>query len=138
MKTYYEVLGVRRNATTADISTAYRSLVAKYHPDRYEGNALQELAEEKLKALNEAHEVLSKPNLRREYDAALDGRGPPMPTQSDRAPAHQPPPMALIVARWIVLGLMMLLVLRVFRDPRLFGIVLAGWVAWRIVRWRRG
>ena len=45
----YEVLGVRQGASEAEIKEAYRNLVKKYHPDKYQGNPLAGLAEEKLK-----------------------------------------------------------------------------------------
>ena len=44
----YEVLGVRQGASEAEIKEAYRNLVKKYHPDKYQGNPLAGLAEEKL------------------------------------------------------------------------------------------
>ena len=62
---YYEVLGVPRDATTADIKKAYRALARKYHPDVNPGN---KEAEEKFKEINEAHEVLSNSEKRAKYD----------------------------------------------------------------------
>ncbi len=56
----YEVLGVDRTATQEEIRTAYRALVKKYHPDKYQGNPLADLAEEKLQEINEAYDVLTK------------------------------------------------------------------------------
>ncbi|GFR35515.1 J domain-containing protein [Thermobrachium celere] len=58
MKNPYEVLGVDKNASMEDIKRAYRELVKKYHPDRYHDNPLKELAEEKLREINEAYEYL--------------------------------------------------------------------------------
>lgn len=55
----YEVLGVRQGASEAEIKEAYRNLVKKYHPDKYQGNPLAGLAEEKLREVNEAYEMLS-------------------------------------------------------------------------------
>lgn len=60
MKDPYEVLGVSRNASIDDIKRAYRELVKKYHPDKYQDNPLRELAEEKLREINEAYEYLLK------------------------------------------------------------------------------
>ncbi len=56
----YKVLGVSEDATQEEIRAAYRDLVKKYHPDKYTDNPLKELANEKLKEINEAYETLSK------------------------------------------------------------------------------
>lgn len=64
-KDYYEVLGVERGASEADLKKAFRKLAMKYHPDRNPGD--QE-AEKKFKELNEAYEVLSDPKKRQAYD----------------------------------------------------------------------
>ena len=45
----YKILGVGRDSTEDEINTAYRKLVKQYHPDRYVGNPLAELAAEKIK-----------------------------------------------------------------------------------------
>lgn len=60
MRNPYEVLGVRDGASEEEIKKAYRELVKKYHPDQYQDNPLSELAEEKLKELNEAYDILTK------------------------------------------------------------------------------
>ncbi len=65
MTEYYEILGVPRNATQADIKKAFRSLALKYHPDRNPGD---KEAEEKFKEINEAYSVLSDPEKRANYD----------------------------------------------------------------------
>lgn len=62
---YYEVLGVNRSASDAEIKKAYRRLAMKHHPDRNEGD---EGAEAKFKEAKEAFEVLSNPNKRSAYD----------------------------------------------------------------------
>ena len=62
---YYEVLGIGKNATEAEIKSAYRKLAKKYHPDLNPGN---KEAEEKFKEVNEANDVLSNPDKRKRYD----------------------------------------------------------------------
>ena len=65
-KDFYAVLGVAKDADTAEIKKAYRKLAKQYHPDR---NAGDDAAEQKFKDVGEAHAVLSDPEQRREYDA---------------------------------------------------------------------
>jgi len=62
MKNPYEVLGIREGATVEEIKRAYKELVKKYHPDQYRNNPLSDLAEEKLKEINEAYDYLMKQN----------------------------------------------------------------------------
>jgi len=64
-KDYYEILGVKKSASTEDIRKAFRKLARKYHPDVNPGD---KSAEEKFKALSEANEVLSDPKKRKIYD----------------------------------------------------------------------
>ena len=56
----YKVLGVSETATPEEIRQAYLELVKKYHPDKYTDNPLKELANEKLKEINEAYDTLTK------------------------------------------------------------------------------
>lgn len=64
-KDYYEILGVSRSASAEEIKKAYRRLALKFHPDKNPDNPG---AVEQFKKINEAHEVLSNPEHRREYD----------------------------------------------------------------------
>ena len=60
MKDPYEILGVPNGASEEEIKKAYRDLVHKYHPDKYADNPLADLAQEKMKEINEAYELLTK------------------------------------------------------------------------------
>ncbi len=62
---YYEILGVKRDATEDQIRQAFRKLARKYHPDV---NPDDKTAEDKFKEINEAYEVLSDSDKRRRYD----------------------------------------------------------------------
>lgn len=62
---YYEVLGVQKDATDAELKKAYRNLAKKYHPDVNPGD---KAAEAKFKEVNEAYEVLSDAQKRSRYD----------------------------------------------------------------------
>jgi curved DNA-binding protein len=62
---YYEVLGVPRNASDADIKKAFRKLAREHHPDVAKN---KKVAEEKFKEINEAYEVLGDPAKRKKYD----------------------------------------------------------------------
>ena len=56
----YRVLGVSESATQEEIRAAYLALVKKYHPDRYADGPLKDMAEEKLKEINRAYELIGK------------------------------------------------------------------------------
>jgi len=68
-KDYYDILGVKPDASEADIKAAYRKLAKKYHPDRNKDAG----AEEKFKSINEANEVLRDTEKRRAYDELRAG-----------------------------------------------------------------
>lgn len=56
----YKVLNVARNASDDEIKKAYRTLARKYHPDNYAGGDLADLAQEKMKEINEAYDQIQK------------------------------------------------------------------------------
>ena len=56
----YKVLGIDRTATDEEVKKAYRELARKYHPDNYVNTPLADLAEEKMKEINEAYETIRK------------------------------------------------------------------------------
>lgn len=64
-KDYYETLGVERGASQKDVQSAFRRLARKYHPDV---NPNDKEAEQRFKEISEAHDVLSDPEKRRQYD----------------------------------------------------------------------
>ena len=73
---YYEVLGVAKNASDAEVKKAFRRLAMKYHPDRNQGD---KEAENKFKEVQEAYEVISDAQKRAAYDqfghAGVGGQG---------------------------------------------------------------
>ena len=76
-KDYYAVLGVSKDASTADIKKAYRKLARELHPDKNPGDTA---AEQRFKEVSEAYDVLSDDKRRKEYDEAralfANGGGP--------------------------------------------------------------
>lgn len=58
MRDPYQVLGVSSTATDEEIKKAYRDLARKYHPDNYHDNPLADLAQERMKEINEAYEAV--------------------------------------------------------------------------------
>jgi curved DNA-binding protein len=68
-KDYYDILGVKPDASEAEIKSAYRKLARQYHPDKNKEAG----AEERFKAINEANEALRDPEKRRAYDQLRAG-----------------------------------------------------------------
>jgi len=62
---YYDVLGLKKNATSAELKKAFRKLARKYHPDL---NPNDKASERQFKEMNEAYEILSDPKKRKQYD----------------------------------------------------------------------
>jgi molecular chaperone DnaJ len=75
---FYEVLGVKRNATPDELKKAFRKLAVQFHPDKNQGD---KKSEERFKEANEAYEILGDPQKRQQYDqfghgfAAFSGAG---------------------------------------------------------------
>ena len=68
---YYQVLDVQLGASREEITRAYRGLMRLTHPDNFNDPDQRAKAEERAKLINAAYSVLSKPEIRREYDAQM-------------------------------------------------------------------
>ena len=60
MRDPYEVLGVSPDSSDDEVKRAYRELARKYHPDNYQNNPLADLAEEKMKEINQAYDAITR------------------------------------------------------------------------------
>ena len=85
-KDHYETLGVDRKASEKDIRSAYRRLARQYHPDVNSGD---KRAEAKFKEVNEAYQVLSDSDSRKQYDRFGDRWRHADRVQNDRT-GHSP------------------------------------------------
>ncbi len=68
MKDYYNILGVSKASTKEEIKKAYRKLAHEYHPDKHRDPGTRKEAESKFKEINEAYQVLSNDEQRKQYD----------------------------------------------------------------------
>ena len=71
----YKVLNVPSTATDEEIKKAYRDLARKYHPDNYHDNPLADLAQEKMKEINEAYDTIQRQRNGRSHGSAAAGQG---------------------------------------------------------------
>lgn len=69
-KTFYDILGVSKEASQYELRKAWLALARKHHPDKTGGN---KISEEKLKVVNEAYDTLKRPEKRKQYDEMLSG-----------------------------------------------------------------
>lgn len=75
MRDPYQVLSISPSATDDEVKKAYRELARKYHPDNYHDNPLADLAQEKMKEINEAYEEIQKQR-KNAASSASYGRSP--------------------------------------------------------------
>ena len=86
MRDPYQVLGVPSTATDDEVKKAYRDLARKYHPDNYHDNPLADLAQERMKEINEAYESIQS-----QRRAARNGGGYSGTAGTDRTTARAIP-----------------------------------------------
>jgi len=91
-KTHYEQLELASTATAEEIKRSFRSLIARYHPDKVQhlGQEFQQMAAERAAELTEAYRILSDAERRSEYDRTLTGAGPQQARPSTTAPSASP------------------------------------------------
>jgi molecular chaperone DnaJ len=82
---YYEILGVKRDASPDDLKKAFRQKARKYHPDLNKGS---KEAEEKFKEINEAYQVLSDPRKKTQYDQVGHAEFKPGDTAGYKTPSY--------------------------------------------------
>ena len=93
----YSVLGIQPTATDAEVKKAYRELARKYHPDNYQNNPLADLAEEKMKEINEAYDAINRARSGRSGSSStaawpIAGAGWMRPFRTTTPPARWTPP----------------------------------------------
>ena len=100
MRDPYQVLGVPSTATDEEVKKAYRNLAKKYHPDNYHDDPLADLAQEKMKEINEAYEEIQNQRKRgasgNGYGAYGGSYGAAVPVPAATAAAMIPPSSASV------------------------------------------
>ena len=86
---YYEILEVSRNSSDEIIKAAYRTMCKKYHPDTFTGP--RAVAEERIRKINGAYQVLGHPADKRRYDALYDQRRKTVARLSSASPRREAP-----------------------------------------------
>ena len=114
---YYTILEVSPQADQKEISANYKKLVARYHPDRHMNNELHELAEEKIKQLNQAYEILSDRSKRQAYDWERSAN-----TTESAKTTIQPVWLRRLLPLVVTIAITFLS-LRLIRNPRVIGLV---------------
>jgi preprotein translocase subunit Sec63 len=69
----YQILGVDRGASDAEIKRAYRKMARQHHPDLQMGEAQKNTSEERFKEVNDAYETLRNQDKRQQYDRTMKG-----------------------------------------------------------------
>ncbi len=90
---YYAILGVSLQASQEDIKKAYRKLALQFHPDRNRGDRQ---AEQKIREVNAAYEILGDPEARKTYDRLRLGYVEPMVPRGDTEPEETPSPSMVL------------------------------------------
>ena len=97
-KTHYENLELPQTASADEIKKSFRTLIARYHPDKVQhlGKEFQDMAADRAAELTEAYRILSDPGRRAEYDRTLSAAPPaaaaPSPPPAAAPPKPEPPP----------------------------------------------
>ena len=93
-KTHYENLELPPTASADEIKKSFRSLIARYHPDKVQhlGREFQDMAADRAAELTEAYRILSDPGRRADYDRMLSAApaAPPHPQPENAAPPPTP------------------------------------------------
>jgi len=94
-KTHYENLELPPTASPDDIKKSFRSLIARYHPDKVQhlGKEFQDMAADRAAELTEAYRILSDPGRRADYDRVLGAGGGHAPAGAAPAAAAEAPPV---------------------------------------------